>query len=58
MEALPMSSISENPAGDASARIGASDAFLAFIEERYHEWENEFGDDVHIRRKAAFDPKQ
>ena len=53
-----MSSISETPAGDAGARIGASDAFLAFIEERYHEWENEFGDDVHVRRTEAFDPKQ
>ena len=53
-----MSSISEKAAGDASTRIGASDAFRDFIEERYHEWENEFGDDVHVRRTEAFDPKQ
>jgi hypothetical protein len=53
-----MSSISDNPAGDASARKGASDAFRDFIEERYQEWESEFGDDVHVRRTEAFDPKQ
>ena len=53
-----MSSISDNPAGDAGTRIGASDAFLAIIEDRYLQWENEFGDDVHVRRTEAFDPKQ
>jgi hypothetical protein len=53
-----MSSNAENPAGDATARITASDAFRDFIEERYHEWESEFGDDVHVRRTEAFDPKQ
>jgi hypothetical protein len=32
-------------------------AFRDFIEERYAEWENEFGDNVHVRRTVAFDPK-
>ena len=33
-------------------------AFRDFIEERYAEWESEFGDNVHVRRTTAFDPKQ
>ena len=53
-----MSSISDKRAGDATTTRGASDAFRDLIEERYHEWENEFGDDVHVRRTTAFDPKQ
>lgn len=36
---------------------GAPDAFVQCIEERYAEWENEFGDLVDVRRTTAFDPK-
>ncbi|GFG51961.1 hypothetical protein [Mycolicibacterium agri] len=36
---------------------GARDSFKEFIEERYGEWEREFGDDVNVRRTASFDPK-
>ena len=32
-------------------------AFRDFIEERYTEWEHEFGDNVHVRRTISFDPK-
>jgi len=32
-------------------------AFRDFIEERYTEWSNEFGDNVRVRRTIAFDPK-
>ena len=53
-----MSSDSDTSAGDATTPAAASDAFRDLIEERYHEWENEFGDDVHVRRTTAFDPKQ
>jgi hypothetical protein len=35
----------------------APDAFVQGIEERYAEWENEFGDTVDERRTTAFDPK-
>jgi hypothetical protein len=53
-----MSSTPGKPAGGPDARQGASDAFRDFIEERYHEWENEFGDDVHVRRTTSFEAKQ
>ena len=34
------------------------DAFQNFIEERYAEWEIEFGDGVDTRRTVSFDPKK
>lgn len=33
-------------------------AFQTFIEERYAEWELEFGDGVDVRRTVSFDPKK
>jgi hypothetical protein len=36
----------------------APDAFRDFIEERYATWEDEFGDEVHVRRTVSFDPKK
>lgn len=44
--------------GDSTAPQGAPDPFRQFIEERYTEWESEFGDAVDVRRTASFDPKQ
>jgi hypothetical protein len=48
----------DTSAHSAATPDGAHDAFRDFIEERYHEWENEFGDDVHVRRTVSFDPKK
>lgn len=42
---------------DARARHEPTDAFQNFIEERYGEWEQEFGEDVNARRTTSFDPK-
>jgi hypothetical protein len=44
--------------GDPGAPDGAANAFVQGIEERYAEWEKEFGADVDERRTTAFDPKQ
>jgi hypothetical protein len=46
------------PTGDDSAPESAPTAFARSIEERYNEWENEFGDDVDARRTTSFDPKK
>ncbi|MFY9919730.1 MAG: hypothetical protein WAL26_15210 [Mycobacterium sp.] len=53
-----MSTISDDSAGDSSAPDGVRDAFCDFIEERYHEWDGEFGEEVHLRRAVSLDPKQ
>lgn len=47
----------DTPTGASGAEKGDAKAFRDFIEERYSEWEREFGDDVHVRRTVAFDPK-
>jgi hypothetical protein len=43
---------SNNP----GAPEGAPDPFQLFLEERYHEWEREFGDEIEERRTTSFDP--
>lgn len=43
--------------GDSGALTEAVDAFQDFIEDRYSEWEHEFGDEIDARRTTAFDPK-
>lgn len=48
----------DTPAGRPDTPEDAPHAFRDFIEERYSEWESEFGDDVHVRRTVSFDPKQ
>jgi hypothetical protein len=45
--------VSTNP----KAPEGAVDAFLQTIEQRYAEWELEFGDEVDERRTTAFEGK-
>ena len=35
----------------------SEDPFVRAIEERYHEWEGEFGDDVDARRTTNFEGK-
>lgn len=44
------------------SKTGASkdavDAFQNFIEDRYFEWESEFGDEIDARRTLSFDPKK
>jgi hypothetical protein len=53
-----MSTVSNrSSSGDQGAPEGPSDVFQQLIEERYAEWESEFGDDVDSRRTTAFDPK-
>ena len=53
-------STGSNPevSGDSSAPEGTPDAFVEHIEERYKEWEREFGDEINARRTASFDPKK
>jgi hypothetical protein len=51
-----MSKRTDSSAGP-SAPEGASHEFRDFIEQRYHEWEDEFGDDVHVRRTTNFEGK-
>ena len=46
-----------NAESDAAGATESAHAFRDFIEARYSEWENEFGDNVHVRRTVAFDPK-
>ncbi len=41
-----------------SASNDAVDVFQNIIEERYSEWEREFGAEVDARRTVAFDPKR
>ena len=48
----------DTPTGASGAQKGDPKAFRDFIEERYSEWEREFGDDVHVRRTVSFDPKR
>jgi hypothetical protein len=36
----------------------SDDPFVADIEERYADWESEFGDDVEVRRTTNFEGKQ
>jgi hypothetical protein len=45
-------------APDPSVPEGATDRFKHQIEERYDDWEREFGDDIQQRRTTSFDPKQ
>lgn len=52
-----MSTGSNASSGAPGSAEGVPHAFRDFIEERYAEWENEFGDNVHIRRTTSFDPK-
>ena len=42
--------------GEPGAPEGAPNLFVQGIEERYAEWEREFGDEVDARRTLAFDP--
>jgi hypothetical protein len=44
--------------GDLSAPDAASDPHAQLIEERYAEWEQEFGDEIDGRRTHGFDPKR
>jgi hypothetical protein len=48
----------DTPTGTPSPQEGDPNPFRDFIEERYQEWESEFGDDVHVRRTVSFDPKK
>jgi hypothetical protein len=49
-----MSEVSDGP----SVPEDAPDLVPQFIEERYLEWEREFGERVEKRRTAGFDPRQ
>ena len=51
-----MSTGSNGPA-DNSGTPKASDTFRDLIEERYLEWEREFGEEVRQRRKIDLNPK-
>ena len=52
-----MSTGSTRSAGNSGAPEGASDAFRDVIEERYIEWDREFGEQVHQRRMISVEPK-
>jgi hypothetical protein len=52
-----MSTDSNRSAGNSGTPEGASDAFRDFIEERYLEWDREFGEEVHQRRAVTIDVK-
>jgi hypothetical protein len=52
-----MSTGSNASSGSLETSDSVPHAFRDFIEERYIEWEDEFGDNVHIRRTTSFDPK-
>jgi hypothetical protein len=57
-EALTMSKAADRESSDNSgAPEGAPDLFQDFIEARYAEWEDEFGEGVEARRTASFDPR-
>lgn len=53
-----MRKTSDESAGDSSTADRVRDAFCDFIEERYHEWDSEFGEEVHLRRAVSLDPKR
>ncbi len=44
-------------AGDPGRPAGSPTAFGDFIEERYQEWESEFGEENYQRRKVTLDPE-
>ena len=50
-------STGSNKSADPKATQDAPREFREFIEERYHEWEDEFGDEVHKRRTTNFEGK-
>ena len=53
-----MSKVSDREVPENSgAPQNASEQFRDFVEQRYTEWEDEFGQGVETRRTAAFDPK-
>jgi hypothetical protein len=54
MSTIPHSHVS----GDSGASTEAVDAFQNVIEDRYSEWEREFGDEIEARRTLSFDPKK
>lgn len=54
MSTIPRSDVS----GDTGASTETVDAFQDFIENRYSEWEHEFGDEIEARRTLSFDPKK
>ncbi len=43
---------------DTGVPEDAVDAFQNFIEDRYSEWEQEFGDEIEARRTLSFEPKK
>jgi MOSC domain-containing protein YiiM len=51
-----MGTVFDESAGDTGTPAGSPTAFCDFIEERYQEWEREFGEEVHLRRKVTLDP--
>ncbi len=54
---VAMSTGSNTSSGPSTPQI-TPHAFRDFIEDRYHEWEAEFGDDVHVRRTTNFEGKE
>jgi pimeloyl-ACP methyl ester carboxylesterase len=53
---VAMSTGSNTSSGPSTPQI-TPQLFRDFIEDRYHEWEAEFGDDVHVRRTTNFEGK-
>ncbi len=53
-----MRTTSDESVSDINMPDGVPDAFCNFIEERYREWDGEFGEDVHLRRTVSLDPKR
>jgi len=51
-----MSTFFDESAGDPRMPEGSPTDFCDFIEERYREWDAEFGEEVHQRRKVTLDP--
>ena len=51
-----MSTFFDESAGDPRRPEGSPTDFCDFIEERYREWDAEFGEEVHKRRKVTLDP--
>ena len=51
-----MSTDSNQSLGNSGTSEGASDAFRDFIEERYIEWDREFGAELHQRRTISIEP--
>jgi hypothetical protein len=52
-----MSTGSNESSGNSGTPKGAAESFRDFIEERYAEWEREFGEEVHLRRTISPEPK-